>query len=86
MNINTTEFYKLRQELKKYAELDGCSLGDYCMLLYHASSYRAEQMSDEFEQALVKEVVDTVSMFKKNTKIVITTETFTRELYELEWY
>ena len=76
----------LRKDLKKYSFLDGCSFGDYLMFLYNISEWKSDYMSDELEQAIIKEIQNTIKYVKENT-IIIETEIHppSYKTEELEW-
>ena len=86
MKMKDDEFEQKRLQLKEYAELDGCSYGDYCLILCGMASWRSTDMSPEFEEALVNEVLDHLNVFEKNCTIVETTDTITHTLRDLQWY
>jgi hypothetical protein len=76
---------KIIKKLKKYAELDGCSLGDYCHNLCSLSEYRFDDMSDEFEQSIIKELIMLLDNFENNTVITKREVTDVYYIEELEW-
>lgn len=49
------ELYKLKEKLEEFAELEGSEAGEYWSLLCSLAS-REDCLSDQFKQALIKEM------------------------------
>ena len=81
--IDEDEWYLLEEELKSYAELEGCSLGDYCTALLYINSI-IRNGSDEFIEAYTKELKRLLNDFKDNFTVEKETETFTRVTHYLK--
>ena len=78
---------KLREqckELEEYAELMNDELGELCTILSRLSSY-SDYYSDEFGDALVKEIKDQLQNIVENARVVEEEETITRTVRSLEW-
>ena len=73
-----------RNELEKYAKLEGSEIGELCELLLTIANY-GSYMGDEFHSALVEEIQSQLEMFKIQTKIVETEKTYNEKYTELEW-
>lgn len=85
-----SNFEKLRQlemDLGRYAELEGCELGEYCESLIQLTNYSYCYRSDGFEDALIAELETQLANFTENATIV--TRTYEpqppRTYEELEW-
>ena len=80
---DTEEF----EELWKYAELEGTSVGKYCSYLCELRECFSEShgMSDEFSLALNKEISQHLKYFKENAEIKTSTETRIVEKTRLVW-
>lgn len=72
------------EELQKYGDLDGCELGDLCRSLCQVAQFPS-YTSDEFNDALHKEMRRQLDEFKMYSKIVETKETITHTVVSLEW-
>ena len=73
-----------RNELEKYAILEGSEIGELCIALLHVANF-ASYMGDDFHAALVEEIKGQLEMFKNDTKIIETERTHTEKYTELEW-
>ena len=71
-------------ELMEYADLASDETSEFCYALLHAADY-SYHMSDEFKVHLDKEIRCQLKMFKENTRIVETEETYTQKFRDLEW-
>jgi len=85
MNLYSEEFVEQVTKLKRYGNLDGCSLGDYVLRLCYFVEYRPDAMSDELEQLLIHEVQMLLKNFEDNTIIIKTEQTYTQTIEELDW-
>ena len=78
------EMCDLSEKLKKYYELEGDSHGEaieaLCRLAQHP-----DYISDELLDAVVIAMRAELKNYTENCKIVITPETFTHDVAELEW-
>jgi hypothetical protein len=72
------------QQLVEYANLDGSELGEACSILIQMWDYR-DYISNEFKEALEKELKTQVKNFKDNCKIVTKKVKLTQVVKELEW-
>jgi hypothetical protein len=84
MNINFEEIEKMREELIEYSDLEGTELGESCARLCAMSHY-SDYVSESFYAAVIEEMKNQLAMFKRETNIVETTETYTRKVVDLEW-
>lgn len=83
----TIDFEKMHavvEELQKYAEMEDTELGETCQALVQLSHY-PDYVSDEFQAALYKEMVEQLENFQENATIVESTETWTRPVFYLKW-
>jgi hypothetical protein len=72
------------EELEKYAEVEGTEVGELCQALCVIAGYPS-YMSDEFLEAVTKEICSQLDNFKKNTEWV-TEERTEKILYrDLVW-
>ncbi len=71
-------------ELKKYADIEGCELGEYCQVLCElVGSFGI--MSKIFRKFVEAELLVQLQNFKDNSEIVETETMMTHKLKELEW-
>ena len=84
--IEYQEMLKLRGELEKYIELECSEISEVVDTLLKLTEYQP-YISEEFYDAVILELKDTLTMFKERTKIVTKTRTrtLTDEYKELEW-
>lgn len=71
-------------KLKEYSELEGSELGEICNLLLEVRVYR-DYISNEFKEALDKELKAQLKNFKDNCRIVTKKVQTTQTVKELEW-
>ena len=71
-------------ELARYADLEDSEIGELCRALMHTARY-LDYMSEEFKVSLVEEIRYQLKMFKENTRIVETEETYIEKFKTLEW-
>jgi hypothetical protein len=74
---------KLQAELEEYSKYEGTELGEVCGAII-STSYNLDYVSDEFAEALIKEMKDQLRNFKKNFEWIEREETVTRKFKELE--
>ena len=75
---------KIAEELKKYAEIEGCELGEYCQVLCGlVGSFGI--MSKIFRKFVEAELLVQLQNFKDNSEIVETETMMTHKSKELEW-
>lgn len=68
----------------EYINLEGSELGEACSLLIQMVSYQ-DYISEEFKEALTKEIKAQFKNFKDNCKIVTKKVKITQIVKELEW-
>ena len=85
MSLYNEEFVKKVEKLKRYGELDGCSLGDYVVSLCMFVEYRPDAMSEQLENSLIQEVQMLLDNFEDNCEIIKTEHTHKYFVEELEW-
>ena len=78
---------KLARELKKYSELEGSEVGEACASLIQIIEIAGypDNISDEFKQALKKEIKARLQFFKDHCKIVTKRVKYSEIVKELEW-
>jgi len=84
MANKTNELCDCYNELIEYAELEGTEIADGCMGLLAAYDVM-HYLSDEFTDAVIKEMNERLKYFKENCTITTKTITVTRTISELEW-
>ena len=82
--MNFDEMTKLAEQLENYAWYDGSELGEACRYLINGVRL-ISYVSDEFYQALGKEIELQLENFKQNSRIVEKKEVTTQTHKELEW-
>jgi hypothetical protein len=82
--MNAYDMESEREELEKYARLEGTEIGELCFALLHVANLLS-CASEEFHAAVVKEIIVQLEMFKAQTKIVEREVTRTQKYNELEW-
>ena len=83
--MDSIELMRKATELREYAELEGTELGVACALLIDIVCHYQDYVSEEFFQALEKEVISQLDNFKTNAKIVEHEEAVIQKWSELEW-
>lgn len=78
------EVMKICEQLKEYADLENDELGEVCRIMIDLAGY-ISYVSDEFYNALIKEIEDKLEFFKENTEIVEKPVTFHKKVRDLEW-
>lgn len=81
------DLYKMHEELEEleeYVDWEGSEVGEMCQSLIQLAGY-PDYMSDELKQAVAKEIVDTLEMFRERTEWVEKEVTVTRKTKELVW-
>lgn len=78
------DLIQLARELTKYSELENTELGEVCELLIQIVNLRY-YISEEFKQALEKEMEAQLQNFKAKCKIVTRKVKTTEIIKELEW-
>jgi len=81
---NHEKFEELVTALEKYCEFENDEHGEYVRGLCQVSHYYY-CMSDEFADALIKQMEWELKNYQDFCRIVKTEETYTREYTELEW-
>lgn len=71
-------------ELEQYAHLEGSEIGETLRVLIVAARNYTYQ-SDEFNEALTKEILEYLEYMQLNTKIVDSERTITEKFKYLEW-
>ncbi len=82
------EIIKMCVELEEYANLEGTELGEICNLLTRLCSYicgYSAYISEECQEAIIKEIKSQLDNFKENSKIVTSEKTVTVKNKELHW-
>ncbi len=75
---------KLANELTKYSELEGSEVGEICHLLIQITNF-PDYISDDFKEALKKEMKAQLQNFKDNCKIVTKKVKYSEIVKTLEW-
>ena len=78
------ERYALVEQLEDYVSLEGTEIGEACGALCLLAS-RLDYLSEEFQRAVDKELVEQLKMFQEQTTIVERQETRTFTVRELDW-
>jgi len=78
------QLQKLANELTKYSELEESEVGEACNLLIQIVDY-PNYISDEFKQALKKEMKAQLLNFERNCIIVTKKVKSIRTIKTLEW-
>lgn len=78
------EILKLTEELKKYLELEGTEIGEACSSLVNLT-HHLDYVSDEFEEALIKELKAQLNNFKTNYRIVECKKMVEHKYLDLEY-
>lgn len=68
--MNLYEMDKEREELEKYADMEGTEKGELCHALLHVANY-PDYMGYPFRLALEEEILDQLKMFKEKTRVQI---------------
>jgi hypothetical protein len=76
--------FKDFNQLKEYVELEGSELGEVGHLMLEIFNYTS-YISEEFHDALVKEMRAQLKNFKDNCRIVTREIPCTQTVKELEW-
>jgi len=74
----------LIEQLEVYVDLEGTEIGEACNALCLVAS-RMEYLSEEFQAAVDKELVEQLKMFQEQTTIVERQETRTYTVRNLDW-
>jgi hypothetical protein len=74
----------LREQLREYAEFEMNSHQEMVEQLCNLSQY-PDYMSQELWNAVIDEMKAELKNYKENATIVKTTETYTREIVDIEW-
>jgi len=64
------KLHKDAEKLEKYAELEGNETGELLQHLIALTSGILDCASEEFQEAVAKEISEQLAWFEKNTKIV----------------
>jgi hypothetical protein len=75
---------ELIEQLKVYVNLEGTEIGEACNALCIIAG-RMEYLSEEFQTAVDKELVEQLKMFQEQTTIIERQETRTYTVRELDW-
>lgn len=86
MKMDYQEFLKQAGELEEYAKLDDSEWGEAMMALCQLGSGRIVMLSEEFYDAVAKEIADNLEYVREHTEIVEEDETITRKIKQLEWH
>lgn len=78
------ERYQLLEELEEYIQLESTEIGEACAALRNVAN-SMEYLSKEFQEAVDKELLEQLNMFKEQCTITERTETRTFTVRELEW-
>lgn len=79
-----SELCKKSEELLEYADLCDDELGEFCKAITNPC-VNSDVASDDFIEALGKEVLFQLDHFKSKSKIVTRSRVFSREVKILEW-
>jgi len=81
---NYEELLKLSDELQEYTDIERTELGEACLLLTSLISY-GDYISEQFSQALEREIEAQLKNFKENSRIVESEISGKRKYIDLEW-
>lgn len=83
--IDIEEMRTVAAQLQEYADIEDTEVGEMSSGLVYLSHY-VDYLSEEFQEALYKEMVEQLENFQENATIVETTDTFTQhKIVYLEW-
>ncbi len=78
------EINEIRAKLTEYAEYEYDSHTEALTAMCHLSQY-PDYISQELWDAVVTAMKAELKNYTENTRIITTTETFTKEVTDLEW-
>lgn len=83
MGYDYKKVMELQAELEEYAAYEGTELGEVCEAIINVSR-NLDYISEEFADAVVKEIQSQLVNFKENFEWVEREETITRKYKDLE--
>ena len=84
MSVDYNEMKELAEKLRKYAIIEGTEIGEVCGDLINCAQ-NISYYSDEFEEALYKEMQEQLENFKTKCVIVDRVRVSEIKYKELEW-